>query len=73
MANILILGASGEIGHTLCKTLSKNHNISALMRNNDRLVSIKFFQKVSERWEMGRNTYLMMFCVCLGVFKYMTF
>lgn len=44
--NILILGASGEIGHTLCKTLSKNHNISALMRNNDRLASINFFQKV---------------------------
>jgi len=43
---ILILGASGEIGHTACKILSKNHDISALMRNNNKLSNVQFFEKV---------------------------
>ncbi|SVE20372.1 uncharacterized protein METZ01_LOCUS473226, partial [marine metagenome] len=43
---ILILGASGEIGHAACKILSKNHDISGLMRNNNKLNSVKFFEKV---------------------------
>ena len=43
---ILILGASGEIGHIACKILSKNHDISALMRNNDKLNDVKFFDKI---------------------------
>lgn len=46
--NILILGATGEIGHTLCKTLIKNHNVSALMRMNSILESINFFESVLE-------------------------
>ena len=45
---ILILGASGEIGHTACKILSKNHDISALMRNNNKLSNVKFFEDVLE-------------------------
>ena len=43
---ILILGANGEIGHTVCKILSKNHNVSVLMRNNNKLNDVKFFEKV---------------------------
>ena len=43
---ILILGASGEIGHITCKVLSKNHDVIGLMRNNNNLDEIKFFDKI---------------------------
>lgn len=44
--NILVLGATGEIGHTICKTLLKNHSISALMRENNKLRSVNFFESI---------------------------
>ena len=43
---ILILGSTGEIGHMACKVLSKNHDVSTLMRNNDKLNDVKFFEKI---------------------------
>lgn len=43
---ILILGATGEIGHTLCKILSKNYKVVALMRKNPNIRSVNFFDNI---------------------------
>ena len=43
---ILIIGGSGEIGHILCKSFSKNHKVFSLMRENSKLRNINFFDNV---------------------------
>ena len=43
---ILIIGGSGELGHILCKSFSKNHKVFSLMRENSKLRNINFFDNV---------------------------
>tara|TARA_B100001250_G_scaffold147843_1_gene126615 strand:- start:5231 stop:6100 length:870 start_codon:yes stop_codon:yes gene_type:complete len=43
---ILILGATGEIGHTVCKIFSKNYKVFSLMRENPHLSNVNFFDNV---------------------------
>ena len=42
MLNILVSGASGLIGHELCRKLSSENNVYAISRNSPKLDSVNF-------------------------------